>query len=342
MAAAELDWQPGVFARHAPEYLAHGLACFPVDPRAKKPAVRHWQQATPRASRAWARDFPNTAGLGINMGVASGITEIDVDAVGGAALAAAVERYGESSIVIQTASGKHKLWYRHAGEQRLIRPVPGEPVDVLGAGFTIAPPSEREDLGAAYRFVRGGLEDIGKLPAIRPGALYGGTRLASQIHQGERNGTLFRWCMREARHCDDAADLIDAAATWADAMPSPLPAREIEKTAISAWKYETEGRNFIGMHRPIVTENDKNMDMLADAPDAYFLLGLFQRFHTNRGDFAIAPAAMAASRNPPWGPERIRRARSMLVRRGLLIEVAAPDARKRKAGRYRLPPAGKA
>ena len=342
MVAADLDWQPGVFARHAPEYFERGLACFPVNTQEKKPAVRNWQRATTRASRLWARDFPNAAGLGINMGAKSGISEIDVDTTGGAALGKAIERYGESPIVIRTASGKHKLWYRHGGEQRLIRPVPGEPVDVLGAGFTIAPPSECEDLGAAYRFVRGGLEDIGKLPAISPGALDGGTRRASEIHQGERNDALFRWCMREARHCDDAAALVDAAATWADGMPSRLPAREIEKTAISAWKYEAQGRNFIGMHRPIVTENDKNMEMLADAPDAYFLLGLFQRFHTNRREFAIAPAAMAASRNPAWGHERIRRARSVLVGRGLLIEVAAPDARKRKAGRYRLASAGMA
>ncbi|WP_283176817.1 GDSL-type esterase/lipase family protein [Gemmobacter sp. 24YEA27] len=78
---------------------------------------------------------------------------------------------GDTSIIIRTASGKAKLWYRHNGEGRHIRPFNGLPIDVLGGGFTIAPPSWREDIGEAYSFIKGGLSDIANLPGIQPGAM---------------------------------------------------------------------------------------------------------------------------------------------------------------------------
>lgn len=99
-------------------------------------------------------------GIGIVMGKPSGITEVDVDAVGDAWLSAATERFGETCpIIIATASAKAKLWYQHNGEGRHIRRT-ATPIDILGTGFTIAPPSWRDDLGADYRFIRGGLDDL--------------------------------------------------------------------------------------------------------------------------------------------------------------------------------------
>lgn len=40
---------------------------------------------------------------------------------------------------------------RDNGEGRRIRPIPGLSVDVLGAGFTIVPPSYGPDLGTGGR-----------------------------------------------------------------------------------------------------------------------------------------------------------------------------------------------
>ncbi|PJN92358.1 hypothetical protein CNY89_30375, partial [Amaricoccus sp. HAR-UPW-R2A-40] len=67
------------------------------------------------------------------------------------------------------------------------------------------------------------------------------------VRSGERNDTLWRWTMAQARYCDDVDQLVDAAATWAGAFPDPLSSQEVEKCARSAWAYETSGRNYLGL-----------------------------------------------------------------------------------------------
>ncbi|MFC5737723.1 bifunctional DNA primase/polymerase [Sinirhodobacter huangdaonensis] len=328
-----------IFARHGPEYAAAGLPVFPVDTRSKRPAIKGWQRATPRRAQAWAQieALGNADGLGLLMGAASGLTEIDVDAAGEAWIAASLERFGETPVVIRTASGKAKLWYRHNGEGRRIRPFDGLPIDVLGNGFTVAPPSWREDLGAAYTFRNGGLADLAQLPMIDPNALGAGfTRAAEAVLQGERNASLWRWCMVQARHCDEVDSLIDVAATWAEAFPDPLSSGEIERCARSAWGYESTGRNFLGVRKPQVTRGDVTMDALLDEPEAFTLLQYFKRWHSNRPSFAIAPRAMSEAKSPPWPRRRIENARDVLLQRGFLVEINEPSKGRKLAGRYRL------
>lgn len=328
----------GVFGAHAPEYLDAGLVPVPVDTRRKKPAVRHWQRAGAKAARAWASGRLGEAdGLGVVMGERSRLVEVDIDTAGAAALGQAIERFGETPIVIRTASGKSKLWFRHNGEGRLIRPIRGLEIDVLGAGLTVAPPSRRDDLGASYSFLQGGLDDLGRLPAIRPGALdSAASKGAEAVQRGERNRRLFLWCMAEARRCDDLDALVDAAQTWAEAMFEPLSACEIEAVCRSAWGYETSGRNFIGLKKPAPTHADKAMDALLDAPDAYLLQAMFRRWHTGRENFVIAPTAMEGEALP-WTRRRIEHARDVLLERGL-IEMVRQPRRGGQPGAYRLTP----
>lgn len=333
----------GIFADHAGAFLDAGLAPFPINTTAKRPAVKGWQKASPGLARAWAGNprLAGADGLGIVMGPASGLVEVDVDAAGDAWLAAAVDRFGDSPIAIQTASGKYKLWFRHNGEGRHIRPLTGLPIDVLGGGFTIAPPSVRSD-GGAYRFIRGGLDDIPRLPIIREGALdfgrqhateRGVDRIPEAVRSGERNDTLWRWTMAQARYCDDVEQLIDAAATWAGAFPDPLSSQEVEKCARSAWAYETSGRNYLGLRRPQLTEKDVAMDVLRDSPDAFYLLSLFERFHRNKAAFFIAPRPLGASLG--WRYARIETARDVLLSRGFIEELRPPQ-RGKAPGSYRL------
>jgi hypothetical protein len=328
----------GVFATSAPEYAACGLPVFPVDTRAKRPAVKGWQKAGPRATKAWAEKFPNADGVGLVMGQRTGLVEVDVDAVGDAPLARALERFGETPVTIRTASGKSKAWYRYSGEKRSIR-VPGDmPVDVLGGGYTVAPPSYRADLGAAYHFLTGSLADLRDLPPITRGALSDNDNapVAEAVADGTRNINLFMWCMTKARQCRDRDELIEAAITWARALPNPLDSSEVVKTAQSAWRYEQKGRNFVGLKRPQVTSRDEAMDDLKDESDAYFLLDLFYRYHSRRDEFAISPRSMSDAGDPPWHRTRIERARDVLVERGYLQVVERPDKARRRAGRYRL------
>jgi hypothetical protein len=328
----------GVYAQHVADFADHGLAAFPVDTRAKRPAVKGWQKADAGRSRVWARSpkLASADGLGIVMGRPSGIVEVDVDAVGDAWLAMAVERYGETPITIRTASGKAKLWYRHNGEGRSVRPFSDMPVDILGDGFTIAPPSRRDDLGASYAFRTGCLDDVANLPTIPLGALdFGSQRAAGTVRNGERNTSLWRWCMAEARHCDDVEALIDAAATWCSTFSDPLAAKEVEGCARSAWTYEASGRNFIGLKKPQLTNGDRIMDGLIDQPEAFMLYSMFHRWHANRSSFVIAPRAMSSAGSPPWHYTRIERARDILLDRLFLEEVVAPR-RGKNPGHYKL------
>jgi len=328
-----------IYGAHAASYADAGLPSFPVDTRRKRPAIKGWQGATPAKARHWAT-IPKLAdadGIGVLMGAPSGITEVDVDAAGDSWLAAAIERFGETPIQIRTASGKSKLWYRHSGEGRHIRPIPGLDIDVLGGGFTIAPPSVRADLGAAYGFLTGQLADIDSLPCINPAALTDASdRPAQGVQRGQRNDALWRWCMGQARHCDDVEALMDAAETWASAMPDPLPLAEVRSAAQSAWSYEASGRNYLGTKRPTVTAADAEMDALMHSPDAFALLHLLRRWHSGRASFAIAPRAMSDAGNPPWSWRRIAEARDVLLSQGLLKQVQKPDRGRRRAGAYRL------
>ncbi len=329
----------GVYAQHALAYADAGLSAFPVDTRYKRPSVKGWQNASPRKSRQWAA-VPRLGvanGLGILMGKPLGLTEIDVDVVGEAWLALAVERFGETPVVIRTASGKAKLWYRHNGEGRRIRPIQGQPIDVLGNGFTIAPPSWREDLAASYEFRTGGIEDVANLPTIRPEAIGAACgRISGQVLRGERNESLWRYCMVQARHCDRLDDLVDVAQTWASAFPDPLRAAEIDRCAQSAWQYEATGRNYLGLRKPQITEGDMIMDVLLDQPEAFTLYQMFLRWHSNRPSFAIAPRAMSEVGSPPWSRHKISNARDVLLERGFIEELEAPDRGRKKSGRYRL------
>ncbi|KEP68548.1 hypothetical protein DL1_11465 [Thioclava dalianensis] len=329
----------GIYSHHAAEFADRGIPVFPVDTRAKRPAVKGWQQANTKKSRAWAISpkLGAAEGLGIVMGKPTGIVEVDVDAVGDSWLAMALDRFGETPITIKTASGKSKLWYRYNGEVRSVRPFEGEPIDILGGGFTIAPPSRRFDLGASYQFLSGNLDDIANLPTIPPKALIGGSRrLAETVKQGERNDSLWRWCMAEARLCDDVDALVDAAATWAGSFLEQLSAKEIERCALSAWSYESTGRNYLGHKRPQINTGDVVMDDLIDQPEAYALYMLLRRWHSNRPSFAIAPRAMSEHKNPPWPRGKIALARDVLIERGFIEQLREPDKRLRKSGVYKL------
>jgi hypothetical protein len=134
-------------------YADYGIPTFPVDvdEQTKKPMVRGWTKVGPYLSAQWGQVSPFAPAVGLLLGSkqrdaealppASGIAELDVDTPDERVLADALDRHGHTPIIIRTASTKHKLWYRHNGEGRRIRPWPDLPIDVLGAGFTVAPPS---------------------------------------------------------------------------------------------------------------------------------------------------------------------------------------------------------
>src|SRR5262245_54028964 len=62
---------------------------------------------------------------------------------------------------------EYQLYYRHSGEPRLVRAWGDDvPIDLLGGGFVVAPPSISLN-GGSYQFIRGGLSDIRNVPPMR-------------------------------------------------------------------------------------------------------------------------------------------------------------------------------
>jgi hypothetical protein len=312
------------FADAAETYLSYGLPCFPVGPD-KTPLVSYWQKAGKPATRQWAKKFPD-ANVGICCGKKTHITEVDVDVPGDNAIADAIARFGDTPVVIRTASGKAKLWYRHNGEGRLIRPIAGLEVDVLGGGYTVAPPSRLPDTGRAYRFIEGGLDDLDRLPMIDANALpvkapanatEGGARKAGAIQPGHRNDALFRFLMRQVPHCDDLDALLDIAHSFnGDQFAEALPEAEVITVARSAWGYEQRDSNYCTT--PRVTKTHDDVRALMDVPEAAVLLDVLRMNHGHKGKdepFCIVAKAMAGTTLPTWGVKSIRKARDALVNR---------------------------
>ena len=193
----------------------------------------------------------------------------------------------------RTGSGNFHAWYRHDGEARLIRPDPDKPIDILGSGFVVAPPSQ--GAGWDYSFIEGGLDDVDRLPALRglPPKITARTEFAAPLRvepvdKGTRNKTFYGHCMRNARSCDDLNALLDVARTRNAEFSQPLPDCEVMKTAKSAWGYTERDENWFGSGRRVAFPHTTVDRLAAQDPYAYALLSVLKRYHGGRDQFALA------------------------------------------------------
>jgi hypothetical protein len=190
------------FSFWQPAYGERGIATFPVSMKngQKKPAIRGWQHVDLRASAKLAKQFPDADAFGLCPGSRSRLTILDVDTTDEQVLSDALGQHGNTPIIVRTGSRHYQAWYRNNGESRRIRPFAGKPIDVLGAGFVVVPPSRGAK--SSYQFIEGGLDDIGRLPVIQ--GLTGTCPLPSvkrvSVGMGVRNSTLFALCMQAAHH----------------------------------------------------------------------------------------------------------------------------------------------
>ena len=197
----------------------------------KRPAVKGYLKVGPQVSERFAGKFSAYDAFGFALKRA-GITVLDVDTPDERVLADALDRHGQTPLVIRTGSGNWQAYYRNRGEGRRIRPWSGKPIDVLGDGFTIAPPLK----GALgwYAFVQGTLDDLDRLPRIKGLAVTGEAPAATPnkperiaIAKGQRNRELLRFCMTEARSCASLDELLDRATAFAETAcrqcPNPSP-----------------------------------------------------------------------------------------------------------------------
>jgi hypothetical protein len=135
------DWQR--------RYAEHGIVSVPmvITGRDKKPAINHWHRVGRRGSAALGRKFAASEAFAAVCGKASGISILDIDSNDPGFVREAQKVFGESPILWRTASGNDAAPYRHNGEGRRIRPISDLPVDIIGQGLAVVPPSRGGLLG---------------------------------------------------------------------------------------------------------------------------------------------------------------------------------------------------
>ena len=310
------------FGNAARQLAAFGLAVIPMGgDDGKMPAVR-WQTWTkPPAGTFLERLIARHADA--NVGIVCGLSKVTVVDIDDAGLLAPMEvRFGNTPLATQTPRGGFHLWYRHAGEASGNLGREGLAVDIKArGGIVVVPPSIRpngEHAGRTYRFIRGSWNDLPNLPRLKAGVLPGAER-APDAQATRRNDFMFRELLKQARGCDDAAALEDAAVGINGGFDVQLSDAEIAKIVASVWKIQSEGRNWSGQEGRIVV-TVKQLPVLLQNLDA---LGLHHVLHAAHAadprPFAISPAAMArAGVIPGWTSKRFAAARVWLVEQGFL------------------------
>lgn len=319
----------GVFSQWQPTYAAHGVATFPVtlDEHGKRPAVRGYLRAGRYASKKFASKFTDANALGFAV-KPSRITVLDVDTPDENVLAAALDKHGRSPLIVRSQSGNFQAYYRNNNEGRHVRPWVGLPIDVLGDGFAVAPPSE--GYKGRYEIIEGDLNVLAELPTMR-GWTGVQTEPANDVENipesvgcGERNRHLFGQTMRQAHTCNTEAELMAAASKYAAATFTPaLDRTEIQRVVASAWRYTVRGENYAGIRRTQLTNAE--IDALAQHPDALYLLIILRRWHWGR-TFVISDA-MADEGVVPFHVNRLRAARKHLKTAGYLVEIRRPSSK---------------
>ncbi len=323
----------GLFPQWQPAYAAQGVATFPVllTDDTKRPAITHYGKVglPGSADLATKRQFASVNALGFMAGARSRVTILDVDSSDEKVLTRALDRHGQTPLIVRTASGKFHALYRYNGERRRIRPWGKRlPIDILGRnGFVVAPPSSQGGTAKGqYEIIQGNLRDLERLPVLRglePEAL---DRIPNKEwkdlreHDG-RNLALFRQLGKEAHHMKSFDEVLDRAASLNSQFAEPMSADEAIKVARSVWKMQSEGRNHIGRtYLPFDVAEAKQI--ITEEPDLWMLVSLLQTTNGPTAKFMATNEWLAKTLR--WSPSRVRAARRRMLEEGYAREVSAP------------------
>lgn len=323
----------GIFAKWQPVYAEAGLAAFPVDGIKKKPLVSHYLKTGRLASERYASRFGEALALGIACN-RSRLTVVDVDTTNETIWADAIAQHGDTPIKIRSGSGHLQLWYRNGGETRKVRPDPEKPIDILGGGFVVVPPSQGAKGG--YEFLSGSLADLPSLPRLEKppvdvtpanDATTAKNLEPCSAEVGKRNAALFDACMRAARACGSLEALLARAVDVNAAFPDPLPPEEVATVAQNAWRYEIDGKNKFGQEQAVQLSRSEVMTLVAK-PDAFVLLSLLRLHNWDRPTFIVANEMARTMPPTGWPRKRFAAARADLMQLGFLQQVRAPSQAK--------------
>jgi len=342
----------GPFSAAALELRAHGLAPIPLGgDNGKKPLISSFTKMKRPPSTdtllKWSEKYP-LANVGIVTDL-SGVTIVDIDDP--ALLDGMIERFGDTPLKTTTPSGGFHLWYLANGEPSRTG-LDGLKVDIKArGGMVVVPPSVRlsgPHAGQRYGFLSGDWNDLSRLPKIMPGGLLQSTvqhPSSVRIPVGQRNDTLWRYLLRQAPYCNDIDTLIDVAQSWNnDQAENPLPDAEVVRTARSALKFQTEGRNWVGSAGVCQIAAPLMEQVLAfsanHGPHAVALYLKLQKEHAprdSRGEvFPVVPKAMARDKVLPWTEYQFSCGLKVLREFPLLELVKRGGTRKGDANLYRF------
>jgi hypothetical protein len=343
----------GLFASAQPEYAALGIATFPFDATAevkRGPLVSHYNRVGLPRSRQMVLRFADAPGLAAMAGARNRFTVIDIDERGapGERLLADVQRqFGDSKFVVRTGSGGFHAYYRHNGEGRKIRPDLRKPIDLIGDGPIVLPPSR--GFKGSYEIIHGRLEDLANLKPI--GAKSSASLAATDIdlrtaRDGGRDKKFWGHVARQAHLVKSFDELIDIAREMNELMAEPWSDTEVDSEIVKRCKYwwdkTQKGKNWFGIGRYVRTDHSIVDKLMMSDPDAFQLLIFLQRNHWGR-DFALAnetaqllPLNDSKRGQFGWDRERFAGARQRLIDGGYLIVVRAATIKPPKPMMCRL------
>lgn len=313
----------GVFAEWQPRYAEHAVATFPVRAKEKKPAIKGYLKLGLQSSGQLAIKFPEAESFGFACR-RNKITVLDVDAPDERLLADALDELGPTPLIVRSHSGNFQAWYRNNNEGRRIRPDPSRPIDILGDGYVVAPPSQ--GARGLYSLIQGRLDDLGALPIMRrSSALLGGSTASDsqqQLQAGNRNNELWRACMKQAVACRTFDELLEAGMQMnLSQCYEPLPADEVLRIVASAWEKERTGENWFGRGGRVTMQAEDIDGILSDYPDAFILLTLLRRYHWGKREFVVANAMHSSMPGGGWREKRFTAARKRLEEAGEIVMV---------------------
>jgi hypothetical protein len=344
----------GAFVQAIEQFGRFGIAIIPTaldDPT--KPLVRNPGRFRPTTIR---NKFAN-ANAAMWCGPDNNLTIIDVDATGDYYVDMMRDVCGDTPVSFRTPSNGTHLLYRHNGERRVVRVFEQDdiridvPVDLLGDGMAILPPSKRPKLpdkcAGTYTLI-GDIEALAELPRIRDGAIpdiakrkppkasnsTGDAGKASRatllalppekVPVGQRNDYLFYGRARDAAHeCSTSEELLQA--TWAinKRFPEPMSLNDVMKVVGSLWTYKENGTLFRKGGAANIVVPWPAWEPFAGCPDGLFLFGfLKKKFGASGRPFPISPRSMKQmAMIPGWSERRIRTARQWLLDHSIIETV---------------------
>jgi hypothetical protein len=325
----------GIFASAQPRYAALKIATFPFDATGstKRPMVSHYNRMGLQASSQMALRFPDAPGLAAMAGKRNRLTIVDIDERGAAGerLLADVQRqFGDSKVVVRTGSGGFHCYYLHNGEGRKIRPYPRKPIDLIGDGPIVLPPTR--GFRGNYEIIHGRLEDLAALGPIRkkPAIVADADSLRS-AREGERDKKFWPYVARQAHHARSLDELIAIAREMNEMMAEPWPDTEAHSEIVKRcrywWDKTQKGENWFGVGRQHVRIDHSLVDdlMMRD-PDAFILLSFLRRHHWGR-EFYLANETCSLMPGGGWPRKRLAAARTRLIEGGYLNVVKAATIR---------------